>query len=243
VADRGSDLLAGFGAGLGDDLARASLALARRFAAGATMWCLAPAWPEHARHVAVEFVHPVIVGKRALPAVTVDDPAPVAALRTRARAGDVVVLVSTADVTASTAVALRAPAWGVTTVWIGAGERPAAGAADHVLWLEGTADAAAHDGRLVLLYHVLWELTHVCFEHPGLLTPDDVCEGPTCTTCSDEGRLAEVVAVEGWGTAVRTATGDETVDTSVVGPVEPGDLLLVHAGTAIAVVAGGSGDG
>ena len=26
-------------------------------------------WPEHARHVAVEFVHPVIVGKRALPAV------------------------------------------------------------------------------------------------------------------------------------------------------------------------------
>ena len=54
------------------DLARAALALARRFAAGATMWCLAPAWPEHARHVAVEFVHPVIVGKRALPAVSVD---------------------------------------------------------------------------------------------------------------------------------------------------------------------------
>ena len=24
----------------------------------------------------------------------------------------------------------------------------------------------SHDGRLVLLYHVLWELTHVCFEHP-----------------------------------------------------------------------------
>ncbi len=42
------------------------------------MWCVAPAWPEHARHVAVEFVHPVIVGKRALPAVTVDaaDPSP-----------------------------------------------------------------------------------------------------------------------------------------------------------------------
>ena len=59
---------------LGDDLARAALGLARRFAAGATMWCLAPAWPEHARHVAVEFVHPVIVGKRALPAVSVDRP-------------------------------------------------------------------------------------------------------------------------------------------------------------------------
>ena len=45
------------------DLAAAALALARRFAAGATLWCVAPAWPSHARHVAVEFVHPVIVGR------------------------------------------------------------------------------------------------------------------------------------------------------------------------------------
>ena len=28
-------------------------------------------------------------------------------------------------------------------------------------------------GRFVLLYHLLWELTHVCFEHPGLLKPPD----------------------------------------------------------------------
>ena len=93
MADPVTDVLAGFTAGLGDDLARASLALARRFAAGATLWCFAPAWPEHGRHVAVEFVHPVIMGKRALPAVAVDDPSPVAALRTRSRPGDVVVLV------------------------------------------------------------------------------------------------------------------------------------------------------
>ena len=96
--------MAGAGAadlGAGDDLALAALALARRFAAGATMWCIAPAWPEHARHVAVEFVHPVIVGKRALPAVSVVDPDPVAALRATAAAGDVLVAVSTAD----------APAW------------------------------------------------------------------------------------------------------------------------------------
>ena len=50
-------------------LAGAALTLARRFAAGATMWCVAPPWPSHAHHVAVEFVHPVIVGKRALPAI------------------------------------------------------------------------------------------------------------------------------------------------------------------------------
>jgi len=51
------------------DLAAAALELARHYAAGATMWCLAPEWPEHGRHVAVEFVHPVVIGKRALPAV------------------------------------------------------------------------------------------------------------------------------------------------------------------------------
>src|ERR1700689_924057 len=55
-----------------EDLAAAALTMARRFAAGATMWCVAPQWPSHGHHVAVEFVHPVIVGKRALPAISVD---------------------------------------------------------------------------------------------------------------------------------------------------------------------------
>ena len=58
------------------------------------------------------------------------------------------------------------------------------------------AATAAHDGRLVLLYHVLWELTHVCFEHPGLLADRGRLRPSTaCVTCSDEGRLAEVVTV------------------------------------------------
>ncbi|PZS15753.1 MAG: hydrogenase assembly protein HupF, partial [Pseudonocardiales bacterium] len=41
--------------GLARDLADASLALARRFQAGATMWCVAPQWEPHAHHMAVEF--------------------------------------------------------------------------------------------------------------------------------------------------------------------------------------------
>ena len=59
---------------------------------------------------------------------------------------------------------------------------------------------------MVLVYHVLWELTHVCFEHAGLLTPDaEECDDDVCITCSDEGRLAEVIAAAGdRGTAVRT---------------------------------------
>ena len=38
------------------------------------------------------------------------------------------------------------------------------------------------------------------------------------------------------GASVRTSAGVETVDTTIVAPVNVGDLLLVHAGTAIAVV-------
>jgi hypothetical protein len=92
-------------------------------------------------------------------------------------------------------------------------------------------------GRFVLLYHLLWELTHVCFEHPGLLVPEPAeCAGDVCVTCSDEGRLGEVAA-SGWAAdgraLVRTAAGQELVDTLLVDPVAPGDLVLVHAGAAI----------
>ena len=66
-----SSVVSGLEESAAADLAVASLALARRFAAGATMWCVAPQWPSHGRHVAVEFVHPVIMGKRALSAVSV----------------------------------------------------------------------------------------------------------------------------------------------------------------------------
>ena len=82
-----------------ESLAGAALTLARRFAAGATMWCVAPQWPAHGRHVAVEFVHPVIVGKRALPAVGIDGRATdvTAPLRLLAKPGDVLLVVGTAN--------------------------------------------------------------------------------------------------------------------------------------------------
>ena len=222
------------------DLAGTALTLARRFAGGATLWCLAPACPEHAHHVAVEFVHPVIMGKRALP--------PCASTRpTRCP---------------------RSGRWcgPATCCWrsippLGrrASARPCGGPAPGVSRRSGSArgrgrrpgprttcsgsttptGSAQHDGRLVVLYHVLWELTHVCFEHPGLLAeqPAEDCDDVVCVTCSDEGRLGEVVAPAGGTTAaVRTAKGPETVDTTIVGPVAAGDLVLVHAGSAIAIL-------
>jgi len=126
----------------------------------------------------------------------------------------------------------RAAAWGVTTLWVGAGEPPPAGAADHVLWLPDD-EMAAHDGRFILLYHLLWELAHVCLEHGGVLEPAAECEGPVCITCSDEGRLVEVVRVSGPTARVRSGDGAEDVDLSLVGPVAVHDLLVVHAGMAI----------
>ncbi len=219
------------------DLAVGALAVAERCAAGATIWCLAPAWPAHARHVAVEFVHPVIMGKRALPAVAVEGPDVVGQLRLLCRPGDVVVAVSRGDDPVVADVVRRAPAWGATTLWVGTGPRPAAGAADHVLWCEGDEESVVHGGRLVLVYHLLWELAHVCFEHPGLVAREEGGQEPVCVTCSDEGRLAEVVTV---GTAsaatVRTARGTEEIDVTLVPALRPGDLVLVHAGTALTLV-------
>lgn len=225
---------------LASDLSAASMALARRFYAGATLWCLSPQWPQHAHHLAVEFVHPVIVGKRALPAAAVVDPDPVDTLRTLVTPGDVLLAVGTADQEIILSAMLRAGAWGVQTMWIGAGPRPPAGSAQHVLWVDDRDHVAAHTGVFVLLYHVLWELTHVCFEHPGLLDDHGECTDEVCITCADEGRLGEVHSLVEPGTAlVRTASGLEEVDVSLVGPLHGNDLVLVHARTAITRVGGG----
>lgn len=230
------DIGAGLPEGLAEDLASTSLVVARRLHSGATLWCASPAWPHHAQHVAVEFVHPVIVGKPALPAVALSPIALTATARANARGGDVLVVIGPADDAAIGDVLVRAPAWGVTTVWIGSGPRPTAGAADHVLWLPDDENAQ-HDGRFILLYHLLWELTHVCIEHAGaggeLLATPDACDGPVCITCSDEGRLGEVTRVSGSTARVRTADGSEDVDCTLVGPTSPYDLLVCHAGTAI----------
>lgn len=223
---------AGLPDGLAQDLAAASLVLARRMHAGGTLWCASPSWPHHAQHVAVEFVHPVIVGKPALPAVALPTHDLTVTARASVRSGDVLVVIGRAGDRAVRDLVRPAPAWGVTTLWIGAGDRPDPGAADHVLWLPDD-DRAEHDGRFILLYHLLWELAHVCLEHRGLLTPTPDCDGGVCITCSDEGRLAEVVVASGSTALVRTGEGREEVDLSLVGPTAPFDLLVVHAGMAI----------
>jgi HupF/HypC family len=222
----------GLGAELAADLAAAAFTLAKRFAAGATMWSIAPSWEPHALHIAVEFVHPVIMGKRALPAVALTGPNLVDLARVSVRPGDIVIGVGAAADPELRSLMRRSPAWGASTIWIGSGGRPTAGAADHVLWLDDPDPRVPATGGFVLFYHLLWELTHVCFEHSGLLKPD--CAEDVCVTCSDEGRLGEVVSPSSGGmAAVRTARGVESVATALIDPVAAGELVLVHAGTAI----------
>ena len=224
-------------ADLSADLAAAALDMARRFHNGATLWVISPQWEPHAHHVAVEFVHPVIMGKRALPSVALVDPDPVAQARVASRPGDLLIAVASANEPAVIDAMHRAQAWGVVTLWIGSGPRPQAGAANHILWIDSDDPMVPATGTFVLLYHLLWELTHVCFEHPGLMKPDaDECTDEVCVTCSDEGRLGEVMLepTDATGSAlVRTATGEEWVDVTMLGDVAPNDLVLVHAGTAI----------
>ncbi|WP_068157612.1 hydrogenase assembly protein HupF [Rhodococcus phenolicus] len=221
---------------LAADLASAALGLARRFHAGATLWVVSPQWEPHAHHVAVEFVHPVIMGKRALPAVSLVEPDPVSQCRVASRPGDVILAVAAAGEPDVLDIVRRAAAWGTDTIWIGAGPRPPAGAATHVLWVDSSDPMVPATGRFVLLYHLLWELTHVVFEHPGLLTADDPADA-VCVTCSDEGRLAEVVSAPGTASATalaRTADGTEHVDVSILESVAVHDLLVVHGGVALA---------
>jgi hydrogenase maturation factor len=220
---------------LAEDLAAAALSLARCFAAGATMWCVSTQWPAHGRHVAVEFVHPVIVGKRALPAVDVEAGDVADSVRLLARPGDVLLAVSTATDARTVDLLRRSEAWGLTRIWMATGPHRPVACAEHVVWMEAAEPGvAARSGDLVLLYHLLWELTHVVFEHPGLLTGEPPCADAVCITCSDTGEIAEVRSVDGADIAEVLVRGVlESVDVSLVDPVARGDLLVVHAGVAI----------
>ena len=61
------------------------------------------------------------------------------------------------------------------------------------------------------------------------------CEGNHCITCSDEGVPMRVVETGAGGLARCAAEDGATseVMTDLVGEVEPGDSVLVHAGVAL----------
>ena len=158
-------------------IAEACWAMAQRFQQGGRLLAFGNgAWASDARHVAVEFVHPVIVGKRALPALalTSNDPALSFAdqLRVLARPQDIALGFSASDNCAAIVAALaEARSMGLLTLGLMGGDGEALQEESAAFFFH----VHSHDPLVIqetheTLYHVLWELVHIFFEHEGLLT-------------------------------------------------------------------------
>ena len=133
-----------------------------------------------AQHVAVEFVHPVIVGKRALPALSlVSDAATLMGVASRAgldevyahqvqvlgRANDIALGISVdghcVNVQSGLRAARRAGMLTVALVGGVGGELEA----DHTIVVPSPDPLVVKEGH-VTAYHLLWELVHVFFDSP-----------------------------------------------------------------------------
>lgn len=143
-----------------------------------------------AQHVAVEFVHPVIVGKRALPAICLTaDVATVTAVAARegmasvfahqikhlAEPADIALGISADGNCPSVVSGLRAAKdlRMLTVALVGGGDAvsgaiAASGAVDHLLTAR-SADPRIIKEIHVTTYHVLWELVHVFLEQSAAL--------------------------------------------------------------------------
>jgi len=144
-----------------DSVARACHAMAARFQRGGRLLAYGEgAQRSDVSHVVVEFVHPGIVGKRALPAVALATPGVLDAL---GRPEDTLMLLCAATPTESDRSLLeRAKARGMLVLAL-TGTAPDADADFHFAVPSG--DPFVVQETHEMLYHVLWELVHVFLEH------------------------------------------------------------------------------
>ena len=150
-----------------DAISGACLAMARRFQRGGRLLVFGEAAAAtDAQHVAVEFVHPVLVGKRALPALSLGrDPI---ALGVLGRGADIALAIASSYPAEGVSRALvRASGAGMLTIALtgGNGARPSHVCADHV-FVVPSDDAMLVQEVQETLYHVLWELVHVFLDEP-----------------------------------------------------------------------------
>ena len=162
-------------------LARLCHAMAERFARGGRLVALglSPQARSDVRHVTVEFVHPVIVGKRALPAIGLTrDGGPLVSQVELVVEPDDIAIAFGADeeggdeVSAALAAAREAGCLTLAFAPTGA-EWELEPPSDDPFIRQELAETA---------YHVLWELVHVFFDHRGLL------EGREAKATHDTGR-------------------------------------------------------
>jgi D-sedoheptulose 7-phosphate isomerase len=185
------DRRVGPGSALGAEagaIAYACADMAARFHAGGKLVVFGNgAGATDAAHVAVEFVHPVIVGKRALPALSLsNDAAALTGLAERhglagiyaaqlaliADSGDMALGICGAGPVESVLRGLaEARRLGLLTVALTGRDPGGAGVAipaDHVLRAESDDPRIVKEIH-VTMYHVLWELVHVFLEQPAVL--------------------------------------------------------------------------
>ena len=170
-------------------IADACWAMARRFHRGGRLLAFGNgASATDAQHVSVEFVHPVIVGKRALPALaltndsaTLSSRAPGAGdnemlfarqLNVLARPQDIAMGFSLDGQCENVVAALDvATQQGLLTLGLAGGEGGALRRAEiDFCFVVPSSDPFVIQETHETLYHILWELVHIFFEHEGLLT-------------------------------------------------------------------------
>jgi D-sedoheptulose 7-phosphate isomerase len=143
-------------------LAQACHEMSERFLRGGRLMAFGRGpYATDAQHVSVEFVHPVIVGKRALPALDLSpDFGPW--LDALVQPDDMVMGFGPPEGDPEVSAALRrAGARGAMTFALPGAEGSYA--------IEGmTADPFVHQELIEILYHTLWETVHVFFEHREL---------------------------------------------------------------------------
>ncbi len=168
-------------------IAEACWAMARRFHQGGRLLAFGNgAYATDAQHVAVEFVHPVIVGKRALPALALtNDSATLSGLSVGSttavpfvrllailgRKADIAMGFSPDGCCVNVLEALSAAReMGLLTLALAGGDGGRLATSDFdFCFVVPAGDPLAVQETHETLYHVLWELVHVFFEHEGLL--------------------------------------------------------------------------
>lgn len=151
-------------------LARACEEMSRRFLAGGRLLAFGlGSAATDAQHVSVEFVHPVIVGKRALPAigVTREGGSLAGQVDLMVEAGDIALAFGMDEGCSDAAAALAiARERGCLTIAFGPADA-------EWIFQPPSGDAFIRQELAETLYHLLWELVHVFFDHRGLLKGRD----------------------------------------------------------------------
>lgn len=169
-------------------IAACAAAMADRFFTGATLLVFGSGpHATDAQHNSVEFVHPVLPGCRALPALSLandmatvtgmlqgDAAADVYAhqLRVLGRTGDIALGFAHAPVHPSITRGLEAGAQaGMLTIALtSSDEEEVHERADFVFHVPGADRSGAHELHLAT-YHMLWELVHIVLNHRGIGEP------------------------------------------------------------------------